>query len=149
MRSNRNIVALIGLSTLLPILCGCDALLDIILSTTTTVELVNNSDFDVEVLLYFDDTQEVPGILLVETGTRLEFTIPPGETRRFSRPCDDLQAIVIDDADLRVLGGVGPEANTEVLRDGTDFSCGSRIRFTFDHTAAILDFAITTSVSAF
>ena len=137
----------LSLAFSLAVLTGCDVLVGIILSNSTTVELVNNSDFNVDVVLYYDDTQEVPELLLVETGTRLEFTILPGQTQRFSRSCDELQAIVIDDADLRVIGGVGPEANSDVLRDGDDFSCGSTIRFTFDHSAAILDFDVTTSVS--
>jgi len=137
----------LGLMAALGLLTGCGALLDTLVSRMTTVELVNNGDFDVDVVLFFDDTQEVPRILLVETGTRMEFTLAPGETRRFSRPCDDLQVIVIDDADLRVAGGLGPEANSDVLRDGDDFFCGSTIRFTFDHSAAILDFDVTATTS--
>ena len=145
-RISTSIVAAFAL-ILLP---GCDALLAILLfgTNTTTLELVNNADFDVDVILYYDDTQEVPELLLTESGTRLEFTIGAGETQRFSRPCDELQVIIIDDADLLVIGGIGPETNTDVLRDGDDFSCGSTVRFTFDHTAAILDFDVTvTNVS--
>jgi len=136
-----------GLALALILLPGCDALLAILLSgtNTTTVELVNNSDFDVDVILYYDDTQEIPDFLLTETGTLVEVTVAAGQTHRFSRSCDELQAIIIDDADLLVIGGIGPETSSDVLRDGEDFSCGSTVRFTFDHTAAILDFDVTTT----
>jgi hypothetical protein len=130
-----------------PLSVGCGGLLGILLSQNTTVELVNNGDFDVDVRLYYDDTQEIPELLLVETGTRVETTVAPGQTYRFSKPCDEIQAIIIDNADLRVIGGIGPNTHTGVLRDGSDFSCGSTIRFTFNHSAAILDFDVTTSVS--
>ena len=41
---------------------------------------------------------------------------------------------------------MGPEANTDVLRDGDEFRCGSTIVFTFSHSAAVFDFGITTRV---
>lgn len=147
MNNKRQRLCMATTCLLMPLVTGCDALLDIIRTSTITVELVNNGDFDVDVELYYDDTQEIPEALLTETGTMLEFTILPGQTQRFTRSCDDLQALIIDDADLRVIGGVGPEADTGVLRDGDDFSCGSTIRFTFDHSEAIVDFSITTNVT--
>ena len=52
----------------------------------------------------------------------------------FTRDCDDLQAIMIEDADLQVLGGlITPDADTDVLRDGSDFGCGDTLTFTFSH----------------
>ena len=35
--------------------------------------------------------------------------VAAGESVSVSRDCDELQAIVVNDADLKVLGGVGPE----------------------------------------
>ena len=68
------------------------------------------------------------------------------DTRSFTQSCDDLQAIMIEDADLQIIGGIGPEANTDVLRDGDDFGCGDTIVFTFDHSDLIFDFEIEVDV---
>ena len=135
-------LSMTALGLLLPPL-GCDALTGILLPTTVTVSLVNAGDYDVDVELFIYDEQEVPELALTELGDQLGFTIPPGETVTFVRSCDDLQVIVVDDADLRILGGAGPETNSDVLRDGDDFGCGDRITFTFSHTAAIFDFDVT------
>lgn len=128
----------------LPSLMGCDALMDILLPSTVTVLLVNDSsDFDVDVTLFYHDDEDVLGLILPEVGTEREFTIEPGGTAMFIRDCDDLQAIVIDDADLRVLGGVGPETSSDVLRMGEDFECGDEIVFTFTHSGILLDFEVS------
>ena len=136
-------VALAGL--ILP-LTGCDALVGIITPTTVTVSLVNTSDYDVDAKILISDEQDLPEFLLTELGDELDFTIPAGETVTFVRSCDELQAIVVDDADLLVLIGLGPEAGSDVLRDGDDFRCGDVIIFTFSHSQAVLDFHITTQV---
>jgi hypothetical protein len=69
-----------------------------------------------------------------------------GKTETFTRDCDQLQAIVIDDTDLMVIGQLGPETDTDVLRDGDDFGCGDTLVFTFDHGPLFVDFAISTSI---
>lgn len=137
-----------GVGLLLASGCGVVGDLAGILGSLTnnksvTVELVNASpDFDVDVQLFYGDEQDTIESLLTNFGTEVEQIIGPGETYRFTRDCEDLQAIIIEDADLRVLSGLGPEDSTDVLRDGTDFSCGDTLVFTFDHSAAILDFAV-------
>jgi len=132
-----------GLASLI---CGCDALV-FLLPRTVTVRLVNNGSFPVDGELYYDDNQDTVDTLLREIGTLVEFDVDPGETYTFTRSCDDLQAIYIDDADLRVIVGVSPDDDTRVLRDGTDFSCGDTITYTFDHSELLLDFNISTSVT--
>ena len=104
------------------------------------------SDFPVEVTVFIDNEQDLPEDVLTQVGTEIQFTVAAGEIVTFSRDCDDLQVIIIDDADLRVVGGVGPEAQSDVLRDGDDFSCGDTITFTFDHSAVIIDFDVSSSV---
>ncbi|RME39187.1 MAG: hypothetical protein D6788_05990 [Planctomycetota bacterium] len=136
------------LLSLAPML-GCDTLSGFLLPSTTTVDLVNNGDFPVDVTLYYDDQQETPEFLLTEIGRRLDVTVDPGDTVNFTRNCDELQVIVIDDADLRIIGGIGPETSSDVLRDGSDFTCGSRIVFTFDHTDLITDFHVNATVTPF
>ena len=136
-------VALAGLTLALT---GCDALIGIITPTTVTVSLVNASDYDVDAKIFISDEQDLPEFLLTELGDKLNFVIPAGETATFTRSCDKLQAIVVDDADLLVLVGLGPEAGSDVLRDGDDFRCGDVIIFTFSHSEAVLDFHVTTLV---
>ena len=124
---------------------GCEFFLNMG-QNRTTVRLVNNADFTVDVDLFISTEQEVPRDILTTLGDKLEFTLAPGESSSFVRDCDDLQAIVIDDANLRVTGSIGPDADTNVLRDGSDFGCGDTIVFTFDHSSAITDFHINVAV---
>lgn len=137
------------IGTLLVLVAGCDALtplLGTLQPNLVTVELVNNSDFAVEGTLFYDDDQDTLEEILVETGTERAFTLAAGGRSSFSVNCDDLQAIIIDNAGLQIVGDVGPEANTDILRDGDDFGCGDTIVFTFDHSDVLLDFdvAVTT-----
>lgn len=125
---------------------GCGLLLDIVNPPITTVRLVNNADFEVRVVLYYDDEQDAPRDLLTEFGVRMELTLAPGETASFTRDCAELQALVIDNAELRVIGQVGPEADTEVLRDGRDFDCRDVITFTFDHSPLLVDFDVGVAI---
>jgi hypothetical protein len=138
-------VSLTVLSLVVP-LGGCEALAGILLPNRVVVSLVNTSDFEVQGELFISDQGQIPRLLLTEIGERQEFTLPSGGSSTFTWSCDELQAIVIDDADLMILGGVGPEANSDVLRDHDDFSCGDRITFTFSHSAEILDFDITSTI---
>lgn len=125
---------------------GCDAILGFLQPSVVTVRMVNNSDFAVQVRLIYDDDQELPRDILEETGTALEFTIPAGDATTFSRSCNSLQAVFVDNADLLIIGEIGPEADTDVLRDGDDFSCGDTIVFTFDHSEVLLDFDVVVEV---
>ncbi len=138
-----------ALGMLFSVFAGCDAINsigDLFDPPTTRVELRNNGDFAVNAVLYISDEQDIPRELLTEVGERIEVTIDPAETLMLSRDCDELQAIVVDEADLQVIGAVGPEADSEVLRDGDDFSCRDVIEFRFDHTSLILDFDVETNV---
>lgn len=97
----------------------------------TSVELVNDTDFTVDVQLFYDSEQNLPADVIEIDGTELNFSLAPGETRSFSRDCQDLQAIFIKDADMRVAPGISPQADTDVYREPDDFTCGDTIRFTF------------------
>lgn len=102
--------------------------------SSVTVNLVNNGDFAVEVQIFVHSDQNVLETLIDDVGEELNFSVPAGSTVSFTRDCDDLQAIIIEDADLQILGGlITPDANTEVLRDGSDFGCGDTLTFTFTH----------------
>jgi hypothetical protein len=117
---------------------GCDALLGLFSASTITITLVNQGDFIVDGTFLTSDTQEIPELLLTQTGDATDFVLQPGQSMTFIRSCDDVQALMIEDADLQVLGGIGPEAQTGVFRDGDDFGCGDRITLTFSHPATPL-----------
>ncbi len=143
---NSRLVSLLSCS-IVCLVAGCDALV-LLLPRTVTVRLVNNGDFSVDGELYYDDDQDTVDTLLREFGTLLEFDVAAGDTFTFTRSCDDLQAIFIDDADLRVIVGLSPDDDTELLKDGSNFSCGDTITYTFDHSQLLIDFDITTSVTS-
>ena len=112
--------------------------------SSVTVNLVNNGDFAVEVQVFVHSDQNVLEALIDDVGEELNFSVPAGSTVSFTRDCDDLQAIIINDADLQILGGLfTPDADTDVLRDGSDFGCGDTLTFTFTHP----DLAISLSIA--
>ncbi len=136
----------IPLGVLLAAGAGCEWVLSQLIANQTSVRLVNHSDFPVSVTLYTDEEQNIPEDLLTEVGTRMQYTLAPGQVEVFSDDCDSLQAIVIDDADLEVVGSIGPSDHSSVLRDGSDFGCGDTITFTFDHSALLVDFSVAVAI---
>jgi len=144
MKRYRSIILLAALPL---IVGGCGWLPGIIGGPNrTTVRLINNTPFPVEVDLFYYDIQEAPEAIITSLGTEVNETVASGGVFSFSRDCDEIQAVIIDDADLRIIGGVGPEERTDVLRDGDDFGCGDIITFTFTSSALGTDFQIATSV---
>ncbi len=98
---------------------------------STEVTLINNASSTVDATVFYHDDQNVLETLIDDVGARLDFTdIEPGGRRTFSRPCEDLQAIQVE-ADLELVGSLGPSETSEVFRDGTDFGCGDQLTFTF------------------
>lgn len=131
----RGCVALGGMMTSLAVLCGCSG-------SQTTVELVNAAEFPVEVRLFFDDDQNLTEVLLEADGEERNITVQPGQTETFSEDCEELQAIFIEDADLRIVGEAGPDASTGVYREPDDFGCGDTLRFRFTQNALATDLDI-------
>ena len=122
--------AFIAAAAIATLISGCGLLSP----SSVTVNLVNNGNFPVEVQIFVHDDQNVFQFLMEEVGEELNLSVPAGSTVSFTRDCDDLQAIMIADADLLVVGNlISPEADTDVLRDGSDFSCGDTLTFTFTH----------------
>lgn len=100
-------------------------------SSLTTVALKNSTAFPVEVRVRYGANQNVLAEILEEAGTEVVQTVPANSTVTFSRDCEELQAIMIENADLQIIGGIGPSQNTGVYRDGSDFGCGDTLTFTF------------------
>ncbi len=115
-------------------------------ATQTRVRLVNDSSFPVDVTLFYSSRSDDTRPALTTSGNRLEFNIAAGESASFARPCTELRAIVIENAELRVLGSEGPETETNVLAADGDFGCASTITYTFDHSDVVVDFNVATRV---
>ena len=96
MRPTHGCVAAAVLATLIS---GCG----LVSPSSVTVDLVNNGDFVVEVQVFVHDDQNVLRSLIDNVGEELNFSVPAGATVTFTRDCDDLQAIIINDADLQIL----------------------------------------------
>ena len=125
---------------------GCNLDLDILLPSEVTVTLVNSSsDFPVESTIIYDKN-DLPQVILVELGTTREDVIGPGSTVSFMLDCDDVEVILLEDADLRVIGSVGPSVDGDVLRMDDDFDCGDEIVLTFTHSILIVDFDVAITV---
>jgi hypothetical protein len=120
----RSLLALTLVLICLSCLTGCP-------ESQTTVILDNRTPFEVDVELYYDENQNILEDLIDDLGTRMTFTLAANETQTFSLPCEDLQAIRITDADMNILLGVGPEAETGLYHEPDDFTCGDTLTFTF------------------
>ncbi len=136
----RNRGTVIGAGLIALTLGGCDSLsgiFDMFVPTTTRVRLVNNTGFAVEGTLYYGDQQDMPEDLLTNDvlATEVDFSLSVGSNRVvITESCEDLQAIIIDKAELLLFPGISPDTSSDVLRDGDDFGCGDEIVFTFTLT---------------
>lgn len=115
---------------LLP-LVGCGWLTNLLSPTHVTVRLVNNTNFPLTVELRLGSDQNVLEALLASAGQEVNVTLGAGQTTTFTRPCDDLQAIMVNRADLDMGLGLGPSQKSGVYRDGNHFNCGDTLVFTF------------------
>ena len=143
-----------GIASTLSLLVGCflvscdslPGILDLFLPTTTSVRFVNDTGFTVEGTLYYSDQQDIPEVMLTNDvlATELDFTLSAGADRVIlAESCEELQAIIIDKAEMLLFPGISPDADTGVFRDGDEFNCGNEIVFTFTLTP---DFDIIATV---
>ena len=135
--------------TLVSLIGGCEGfdLGGLLGSSRVTVELVNNGNLPVEVEIYIADEQLIPEALLTSVGERIQITVDPDSTERLSRDCDELQALIIEEARVMIAGLPGPSEDTEVLRDGDDFGCGDTVTFTFEYLPVPIALDIRQSVN--
>lgn len=113
---------------------GCGTLGALLLANANvTVRLVNDADFNVDVILYTYDHADAPKDVITTLGTKLEFTLAPGDATSFTRACGEIKAVFVDNAKLHVFGDIGPEAESNILRKESDYTCGDRVTFRFDH----------------
>lgn len=115
---------------------GCDGLgglVGVFQPTRVSVQMVNSTTFDVDVTLRVSSSDDLDNKdFLDELGQELTFTIGAGQSTTFARDCDDLGSIRVEDADLLLIGSIGPDEETQPINQGTEFDCGDTIRYTFE-----------------
>lgn len=128
------------------VMAGCELALDIILPTTVTITMVNTIDgFNIEGTIVYDNREALLKEDLVALGVDRVFNVAGGSSFSFAPlDCDDVESLVLDRAELQVIGDIGPSTDSEILRMGEEFECGDEIVFTF--TGNILDLNVSTSV---
>ncbi len=109
----------------------------------TYVILYNSTSHTVEGRLFYDEEQALPASGLEALGTEVTFSIPAGQSFSFNRDCEDLQAIFIKDADLRVAPGISPDTESDVYSEPDDFTCGRTLTFTFTQNALGTELNVT------
>lgn len=128
-----------------PLIGGCNVLGDLF-GPGVIVTLVNDGDFDVDATIAFSSDPNISEADLIASGTEIELTIPPGESRSIRRDCLELRAVMIETAELQVIGGFGPTTQSEVIREGQgspQVFCQGFVTFTFDHNDSLVDFDVT------
>ena len=143
MRRNR-IIGLIAIG-LLPVHAGCGFGFDIFLPSTVTITFVNGiADFAIEGTVVFDNREAFIKEDLVGFGEELSFVLDGGESVSLAPlDCGDVESLVLDRAELLVLGDLGPSTDSDILRIDEDFDCGDEIVFTF--TGSMLDLNVSTA----
>ncbi len=136
-------ILFLSLAVLIP--TGCDSLIGLLQLDIVTVVMINEGNDNIEGELYYASEQLLPREAIIAGGERVNFDLRAGETFVFSRDCDDLQAILIADADVQSV--FGQNESTSTLRDGTDFNCGDRITYRFRYNDLGLNFDIDQDVN--
>lgn len=117
---------------LIPVL-GC------ISQPPTTVELVNSTSFDVRPDFYTSDSATQPAALFVGGNLRTDFTDRPfpelrsGQTASLTLNCDEIESMGVDTPILfdALQLTVTSSLDQIFLRQGSDFECGTRVRFVY------------------
>lgn len=126
---------------------GCEGFFSLLPSTNqTSVRLINNGSFPVNVTLYVHSDQNVLKAIMPSVGERIEITVPANSTRLITRDCDDLQAVLVDEAEVSIIGDIGPSTDSDVFRDGSDFGCGDVFALTFVYPVVPVSLSIEAAV---
>lgn len=113
---------------------GCSALLDLLGDiglNQVTVRFINDTPFPIDIEAYYSEDDDALESLLTTFGEELNFTLNAGQTQTLQRSCADFGSFIIDRAEARVLGSLGPDTGTDVLRQNDEFDCGDVITFRF------------------
>lgn len=124
---------------------GCQFLANLVQPQNTTIRLVNPGAFPVEVDLYIDNDQNILEALLEDDDNLTQRTVAANSETTLTLDCDQLQALLVN-AEVNIIGSIGPQDGTGVFRDGDDFGCGDTIVVTFDYGAVPVNLDIQVTV---
>ena len=124
-------ISLAAVASLTLLSGGCAELLELLGSNQVTVRFVNDTPFPIDVEAYYSEDDDALEALLTTFGEELTFTLNAGQTQTLQRSCADFGSFIIDRAEARVLGSLGPDAGTDVFRQEDDFACGDTLTFRF------------------
>ena len=101
---------------------------------TVTLELYNDTDFDVDPMIVFDDDSGF-WAGLVPSEELATGWLAPGEVLTYNFDCDELGLILSDEAEQVVGPFVYSAYPTRTLERDDEYDCGDRIEFQFIGTA--------------
>lgn len=140
-------MAMLTVGATTEISCNIPDLFVLFPANVVTVEYVNDADADVAVWLYTDDEDDEDADDLVEDGEEWESLVPVGEAVSFNIDCDDVGSMVVGEAQLLVLGNIGPSTWTDDLHIGEEYECGDVVTFTFYNSPTLTELHAEVSVS--
>ena len=96
-----------------------------------TIRYVNAADADVAVsLLSLNDDDEDEDDLR-DDGRETDTLVAFGEEQDIVLGCDRAGSLMIDNAQLLLVAGIGPSAGTDALHMGDDYECGDVVTVEF------------------
>ena len=136
------VLSMLALTVCLP---GCGETLEslIVPPSTTTLRLINRTDFTVEATLYTSPVTNVSGSELSLIGTQRDFVLGTAQVEVVSLPCEEIMSFIVGSATLEAPGD--PHDATGNVRSGT-YTCGDTITIIFDHTSNFQNFTVQVQV---
>ncbi|NOT00770.1 MAG: hypothetical protein HOP29_09100 [Phycisphaerales bacterium] len=121
-------------------------------SDTVTLKLVNETPFRVEPEVFVTDTDlglEFVTEELVTLGVnRLAVEdLAPGVSVTRTFDCDDIEALMASEAELKTGLGISPDADSDLFVQGEQFECGDTV--TLRYTGGVGDFSARINAQRF
>jgi len=112
-----------------------------------TVQLVNDTDRDIDYTLAYSEESDASFLELVDNGSELTGTVKAGETVREFLYCGTTGAVALESATMDVLWGVGGFTFDDfVYRIHTDWDCGDTLRYRFTSSNDVTDLDVESDV---
>lgn len=112
---------------------GCGYTLESLIfnPTTTTLRLVNRTDFTVNARLFTSPVNNVSGSELSLIGTQRDYTLGTAQVLVVPLPCEELRSFIVATAQLDT--PALPTTSTGNIRSAGVYDCGDTITISFDH----------------
>lgn len=121
-------------------------------SDTVTLKLVNETAFRVEPEVFVTDTDLGLDLITEELVTlginRLDVDdLSPGDSVTRTFDCDEIEAVMASDAELKTGLGISPDADSDLFVQGEQFECGDTV--TVRYTGGVGDFSARINAQRF